>query len=109
MQWAATDQFGNLNIGESDAKTLDDLRPHIASLVEEVHARAGGAFVLTVDLDYTEINGPDPERVSHILRAPDLECFHSDQSPEEILAGIRGLAEEACAEQGIPNAEVNLA
>jgi hypothetical protein len=109
MQWSPTDQFGNLNVATSEAASPAELRPDLASLIEELHARAGGPFVVTIDMDYTEINGPDPERVSHILQVPNLASFHTDQSPEEIRGEIASAVAEICAEQGIAAAEVQLA
>jgi hypothetical protein len=94
MQWSATDQFGNLYIGESDATTPDQLRPHLASLLEELRERASGPVVVSIDMDYTEISGPTPDHVSHILRAPNLSCFHSGQSPEEIRSEVEGIVKE---------------
>lgn len=94
MQWSATDQFGNLYIGESDATDLEQLRPHLASLLEELKERASGPVVISIDMDYTEISGPTPDHVSHILRAPNLSCFHSDQSPEEIRAEVERVVKE---------------
>lgn len=93
MQWSSTDQFGNLNVATSDATTFEELRPDLASLIEELQLRTQGPIRITVDIDYTELNGPDPENVSHILQAPNLACFHSDQSPEEIRAAIAELAD----------------
>jgi hypothetical protein len=92
MQWSSTDQFGNLNVATSEATTMEELRPDLASLIEELQMRAPGSIKITVDIDDTELNGPDPENVSHILQAPKLACFHSDQSPEEIRAAIADLA-----------------
>lgn len=89
MQWTPTDQFGNLNIGVSSAQSLDELRPDLESLIVELKDRAGEDFKVTVDLEYAEINGPDPERVSHILQVAWLE----GQSPE-IAEQIESLVRE---------------
>ncbi len=73
MQWTPTDQFGNLCIGESNAQSLEELRIDLESLIIELKDRAGDNYKITVDWEYSEINGPDPDRVSHILRVPWLE------------------------------------
>lgn len=93
MQWTLTDQFGNLNVGVSTAQSLDELRTDLESLIVELRDRAGEEFKVTVDLEYAEINGPDPDRVSHILQVAWLE----GQAPEvasqidSLVREIRGL------------------
>lgn len=100
MQWSATDQFGNLNTADSDAATMEAFLPHLASLIEELQARAGNDFEVSVDLDYCELAGPTADHVSHILRAPNLPCFHSDMSPEEVRAQIAEAVQALCSQQG---------
>ena len=109
MQWSATDQFGNLNTADSEATTMEEVLPHLASLLEELRARAGEQFEVTVDLDYCEIAGPAADRVSHILRVPSLSCFHSDQSPEDVRSEIAEAVASLCAQQGLPQISVKLA
>lgn len=70
MEWEATDQFGNLYIGESNAKSVEELSHHLRMLIAEVLERTGGEFTLTLDYECSEITGPFPENVSHILRVP---------------------------------------
>lgn len=89
MQWTPTDQFGNLNVGVSTAHSLDELKIDLESLIVELRDRAGEEFKVTVDLEYAEINGPDPDRVSHILQVAWLE----GQSPE-IVSQIDSLVSE---------------
>ena len=89
MQWTPTDQFGNLNIGVSTAQNLNELKTDLESLIVELRDRAGEDFKVTVDLEYAEINGPDPDRVSHILQVAWLE----GQSPE-IVSQINSLVRE---------------
>lgn len=109
MQWSATDQFGNLNTADSDATTMEAFLPHIKSLMEELQARVGDQFQISVDMDYCELAGPTVDHVSHILRAPNLICFGSDMSPEDVRSEIAGLVDQVCAERGIPLVEVRLA
>jgi len=99
MEWQATDQFGNLYVGESNAQTIDELRPHLAMLLTEVRERAGDAFQLTVDFDYAEISGPEPDRVTHVLRVPWLGTV----DPEEVFLQLAGAVGEACSELGLAN------
>lgn len=89
MQWTPTDQFGNLNVGVSTAQSLDELKSDLESLVVELRDRAGEEFKVTVDLEYAEINGPDPDRVSHILQVAWLEG-----QPPEIVTQIDALVRE---------------
>ncbi len=87
MQWTPTDQFGNLNVGVSTAQSLEQLRPDLESLILELRDRWGDEFKVTVDLDYAQIAGPDPDRVSHILQVAWLEGQSPDLSTEiEALA-----------------------
>lgn len=104
MEWSATDQFGNLYEGISDAQSLDELRPHVLSLIEQLHERVGEAFSVTVDIGYCEIVGPDPENVSHIMRVAWLE----GQDKDEVRAGVSAMVEEICAEKGIDGVAVGM-
>ncbi len=72
--WESTDQFGNMFIGVSSAESVGDLEADLRSLVEELSQR-GKEGKVTVDFDFGEINGPDPEAVSHVLQCAWLsEC-----------------------------------
>jgi hypothetical protein len=72
--WESTDQFGNMFIGVSSAVSVDELSGDLRSLVDELIQR-GSEGKVTVDFDFGEINGPDPEAVSHVLQCPWLgEC-----------------------------------
>ncbi|MCW5937631.1 MAG: hypothetical protein KIT11_10040 [Fimbriimonadaceae bacterium] len=95
MEWQATDQFGNLYVAESDAQSLEELRPHIASLVNEVRERAGDSFRITLDMGYQELNGPDPDNVSHVLRVPWFAGQPKDETTQAVEACVRE-AFEAC-------------
>jgi len=97
MEWQATDQFGNLYVGDSEAQCLEDLRPELAMLVDEVRERAGDSFQITIDFDYKEISGPEPEKVTHILRVP----WIATQLPDDILAGVATIVTEICAVNGL--------
>lgn len=91
MQWTPTDQFGNLNVGVSTAQSLDELKPDLESLIIELRDRAGEDFKVTVDLEYAEINGPDPERVSHILQVAWLKDRGDLLEPvQALVSDIRG-------------------
>lgn len=105
MEWQATDQFGNLYVGESDATSVEALRPALASLVEEVRERAGDGFRVTVDFGYREVCGPDPENVTHVLRVPWL----GEAPRPETLAEIAEAVAEACAALGVSGVTVESA
>lgn len=96
MEWQATDQFGNLYVGESSATSFEELRPQIASLITEVRERAGDTFRVCVDFDYKEILAPDPDQVSHVLRIPWL----ASQAPEEFVSELATIVAEICSVDG---------
>jgi hypothetical protein len=73
MNWQATDQFGNLYRGESESSDVESLRDEIADMLHQLRSRTDGAITITVDTEYGELNGPDPNQVSHILGVPWLE------------------------------------
>lgn len=102
MEWQATDQFGNLYIGESDAQSFEELRPHLAQLIEELHGRAGDQFRVGVDFDYREVCGPDPQQVSHIVRIP----WMASQTPDEFMPTLATIVAEICAEKGLNDVTV---
>lgn len=102
MQWEGTDQFGNLFIGVSDATSIDELRPHLASLVEQLKIRTEGRpMTITVDTEYGEINGPDPNGVSHVIR-----CGWVEGLPAEYVQDILDTLQAECDAQGVANATI---
>lgn len=104
MQWEATDQFGNLWVGVSDAACIEDLRPHLASLVDQLVLRTEGKpFKVTIDREYGEINGPDPDGVSHVIR-----CGWVEGLPAEQAQDIMDALEEIRAEKQLPAFSVDL-
>lgn len=84
MEFHATDQFGNLYIGESDAQSFEELTPHVHQLVDAVRERSGDDFKICVDMDYKEILGPDPDKVSHIVRVPWLSNVDGPTAKEAV-------------------------
>lgn len=96
MEWQATDQFGNLYIATSDAQNVEELAPHLESLVDELLSRVGTAFAVTVDAPYGEIAGPDPSRVTHMLKVDWLGSA-SDTDLEQ----IQDLIQNICADRGV--------
>lgn len=105
VEWQATDQFGTLYVGESDAADLDGLRADLASLLTEVRDRGGADCRLTVDLAYQEVSGPDPESVSHILRVP----WFAGADPGGVLESVRAHVNAICEAEGWPVVPVGLA
>jgi hypothetical protein len=94
VEWQATDQFGNLYVGESDAQSLEELRPHLAMLIEELHLRAPGPIQITIDLAYAEINGPDPEQVAFVMQVPWLSSQDAASlSPLSLMIGEINIAQ----------------
>ena len=104
MQWEATDQYGNLWVANSDAVCIEELRPHLASLIEQLVQRTEGKpFRVTIDREYGEINGPDPDGVSHVIRCPWVEGL-----PAELAQDICDALEEICAEKGLSGISIEL-
>lgn len=77
MLWESTDQFGNMFIGVSSAQSVEKLGEDFASLVEELKQR-GDEGQVTVDFGFGEINGPNPDAVSHVLQVAWLEECDAD-------------------------------
>jgi hypothetical protein len=75
--WESTDQFGNMFIGMSSAQSIAELGEDFASLVEELKQR-GNEGQVTVDFGFGEINGPNPDAVSHVLQVAWLEECEAD-------------------------------
>lgn len=105
MDWQATDQFGNLFIGESSSTDVESLRPELASLIEQLAERAGDSFRVVVDFSYNEICGPDPEHVSHLLRVPWLSGSDRDATFDAVRAAV----DSACGTLGSMDVRVDRA
>jgi hypothetical protein len=85
MRWEPTDQFGALHVGQSEATELNAFLADVQSLADELRQRHGETpMTLTLDAEFAEVNGPDPEQVSHVLRCPWLE----NQDPLALLPEI---------------------
>jgi hypothetical protein len=89
VDWEATDQFGNLYVGHSYAQVLSDLGPELEDMIDKLRDRSNGPIVLTIDMDYGQINGPLPDQVSHVLNVPLLATLAD--STGDIVAAIRDL------------------
>ncbi len=110
VHWEPTDQFGNLYIGTCEAFDVEDLREPLSSMLEELRQRTEGEIRLTVDLEYSEINGPDPEQVSHILRTTWFETqMEAGRAPDHIYEAVNDLVSQLASEQGIMGVVVRLA
>lgn len=90
VQWEATDQFGNLFVAASTAGSVEELAADVGSLISELRS-AGRSGVVSFDFEYCEINGPDPESVSHVLQVPWL----ADCDPEGLVGAIQGMLAES--------------
>jgi len=110
VHWEPTDQFGNLYIGTCQAFDIEDLRAPLTSMLVELRERATGDIRLTIDLEYSEINGPDPEQVSHILRTSWLETqIEAGKAPEHILESVNDLVLQLAESSGANGVLVRLA
>lgn len=84
MLWESTDQFGNMFIGVSRAQSPAELAEDFTSLVEELKQR-GNEGQVTVDFGFGEINGPNPDAVSHVLQVAWLEECDADAVFGELI------------------------
>lgn len=93
MKWEATDQFGNLYVGVSASSDAETLEPEIDDLLAKLRERCGEQFTVTVDGDYGEINGPDPDSVAYVLQVSWLSTDSSASVAEltETRAKAAGL------------------
>ncbi len=91
MVWESTDNFGNLMSATSNATTLEDLRVDVKSLLEELFHRQAGKCTISVDVPFSQIAGPDENRVSHVLTVPGLSKI-SDPQPEAVPKMVREVA-----------------
>lgn len=90
VDWDATDQFGNLYVGHSQASSLEELRPDLEDLLDKLEDRSSGPIVLSVDLEYGQVKGPLPDQVSHVLNAPVVQSLVDDgMGTGELLDAIR--------------------
>lgn len=84
---------------------MEELRPQLKSLVEQLNLRTEGRpFRVTIDREYGEINGPDPDGVSHVIR-----CGWVEGMEPEIAQDICDALEEICAAQGLTGISIELA
>ena len=67
MVWESTDNFGNLLVATSSAKTGAELYEDLESLCQEVFHRYSGNVTFSIDLDFNQISAPDGNQVSHVL------------------------------------------
>lgn len=95
--WESTDQFGNMFIGVSDSTGPDGLYDELLSLATEVGVRRREGVVLTVDFGYGEINGPDPEEVTHVLQVPWLAGFEDRAVVTDM---VETASTQACSANG---------
>lgn len=101
MHWSATDQFGNLYLGVSSSRSIPELITEVDSLIDELTARSGDAFCLTLDQSFAEISGPDPDRVSHALREVDFDACPADLAVQAIR--------DRLSERGLTQARIEIA
>lgn len=99
MQFSATDNFGNLMVAESAARSDDELHADLAAMVQAVLAHHPGAVTFSVDVGYGEVAAPSGDQVSHIMSVPWFgEREAAGESRDAIYAAVAGqLAEIAAA------------
>ncbi|HMS54677.1 MAG TPA: hypothetical protein PKA27_04695 [Fimbriimonadaceae bacterium] len=99
MKWEATDQFGNLYVGTSSSSDVSTLEPEIDDLLSKLRERCGEAFTVTVDGEYGEINGPDPDQVAYVLQVGWLNS--------ESAASVAATVSERVSVAGLGSVSVN--
>ena len=52
-------------------------------------------MVLTLDVDFGDINGPHPDRVSHVVQAPALPDRVAAEGVDALMAEIRACLPES--------------
>lgn len=83
--WEATDNFGNLMVARSEAESLADLKPDLASLVEEALHRTPLGARFAVDAAFGEISAPSGNAVSHVLQVSWLTArVHGGEAKEDV-------------------------
>lgn len=100
MNWEATDQFGNLYVGTSEADSLESLRADIESMVEEVYQRCETVPTFSVDVSYNEISAPDGNQVSHVLTVPLLTHIAQSEGPEIASQRVQDLIQDVLSSGG---------
>jgi hypothetical protein len=67
VHWEATDQFGNMFIGATEATSSEALVEDLVDMIQEVKARHSGPCTFSIDVSYGEISAPKADPVSHVL------------------------------------------
>jgi hypothetical protein len=100
MEFSATDNFGNLLVGESSSTTLDQLRSDLELMCESLLGRHDGEIALSIDVSFNEISGPNGDQVSHRMIVPWFESrVSAGESEDVILDEVKGLAEQVANEK----------
>jgi hypothetical protein len=100
VKWEATDQFGNLFVGKSDARDLDALRSDLADLCEAVFERAD-EVTFAIDVPYSEVSGPKADQVTHVLQVPWFaERRQAGESSSQIQGEVAACLSEVAAPFG---------
>jgi hypothetical protein len=100
MEFSATDNFGNLLVGESSSTTLDQLRSDLELMCESLLGRHEGEIALSIDVSFNEISGPNGDQVSHRMIVPWFESrVSAGESEDAILDEVKGLAEQVANEK----------
>lgn len=107
MQFSATDNFGNLMVAESAARSDADFHADLAAMVQAVLAHHAGSVTFSVDVGYGEVAAPSGDQVSHIMSVPWFaEREGAGESREAIYTVVsRQLGEIAAAH---PEREISI-
>ena len=96
VEWEATDQFGNLYVAASEARSPEELKEDLSSLIGEALLRASGRAEFAVDAAYGEVSAPSGSQVSHVLSVPWLsERMHGGEDRAAIEAEVQDLLRAA--------------
>lgn len=100
MEFSATDNFGNLLVGESSSITLEQLRADLEVMCDSLLGRHEGEITISIDVSFNEISGPNGDQVSHRMIVPWFESrVLAGESEETILVEVKALAEQVASEK----------
>lgn len=94
MRWESTDQFGNMYIGASEARSVEALMEDLIDLLNQLRLKATALPQISIDIAYGEISGPCPDPVSYVLNCRWLQDrIANGESKAELMSEIKALIE----------------
>ncbi|HRJ27596.1 MAG TPA: hypothetical protein PLO61_08830 [Fimbriimonadaceae bacterium] len=101
MQWNGTDNFGNLVMAESEARSKEPLEVDLVDMVGVVFHRHPDNVTFSIDVDFAQISAPSGLNVTHILNLPWIaERLESGEPAEALQAELTQALQSALKSQG---------